>query len=105
MRFFGTFSLKGKIRSVFSLVSLLTVAAFTVQAALTARDDALRAVDEKLVMAARATAFQLGAGYHDDLKPRDAVDLVRKRQESVMLTEQAKFLNVDSVYTMFVREG
>ena len=105
MRFFGTFSLKGKIRSVFSLVSLLTVAAFTVQAALTARDDALRAVDEKLVMAARATAFQLGAGYHDDLKPRDAVDLVRKRQESVMLTEQVKFLNVDFVYTMFVREG
>ena len=56
-------------------------------------------------MAARATAFQLGAGYHDDLKPRDAVDLVRKRQESVMLTEQVKFLNVDFVYTMFVREG
>ena len=105
MKLIRSISLKTKIRVAFALVAVLTVAIFTAEATLTARADALRNVDEKLVMAARATAFQLGVAYHDTLPPRDSVDQAAKRAESVMLTEQAKFLKVDFVYTMFVRDG
>ena len=105
MKLFRSISLKAKIRLAFALVASVTVAIFTIEATLTARADALRNVDEKLVIAARAAAFQLGAAYHDDLQPRDSVDHAKKRAESVMLTEQAKFLEVDFLYTLFVRDG
>lgn len=103
MRMFASMSLRCRICTVFSAVSVVAVTVFTIQAVIAAREDALRAVDAKLVTAARAAAFLLGPGYHDDLKPRESVDLAQKRKESELLTRQAEFMEVDFLYTMMPR--
>ena len=104
MRLFASMSLRSKICAVFSAISVVAVCTFTIQAVIAAREDALRAVDAKLVTAARAAAFLLGPGYHDELKPRDGVDLAQKRKESESLTRQAEFMEVSFLYTMVLRD-
>ena len=60
MHLFASMSLRFKICAVFSAISVVAVSVFTIQAVVAAREDALRAVDAKLVTAARAAAFLLG---------------------------------------------
>lgn len=99
------FSLQLKLQLAFLLVSLLTVGIFTAQAVYSARQGALAMIDAQLVSAARSYVLLLGETYHDELPPREQVDLARKHAEALTLTRATDFLQLNYLYSYVVRDG
>lgn len=99
------FSLQLKLQLAFLLVSLLTVGIFTAQAVYSARQGALAMIDAQLVSAARSYVLLLGETYHDELPPREQVDLARKHAEALTLTRATDYLQLNYLYSYVVRDG
>lgn len=105
MRWIENLRLKHKLQLAFMIVSLLSVGLFTAQATYNAKQAALAEIDSQLVMASQAYAYILGVDYHDQLPPRNQVDLKQKRQESVRLTEASQAMKVEFLYSHVEHEG
>ncbi|WP_348944317.1 methyl-accepting chemotaxis protein [Chitinibacter sp. FCG-7] len=104
MTFIQGLNIRLKLQSAFLLVSLLTIAVFTTQSILSARQHALATVNAKLETAARAYIHIIGSQYHDRLPARDQVDLREKRREAERLTQAARQMGVNYLYSFIVRE-
>lgn len=105
MRWIENLRLKHKLQLAFMIVSLLSVGLFTAQATYNAKQAALAEIDSQLVMASQAYAYILGVDYHDQLPPRNQVNLKQKRQESVRLTEASQAMKVEFLYSYVEHEG
>ncbi|QLG88498.1 methyl-accepting chemotaxis protein [Chitinibacter bivalviorum] len=104
MRLLSKLNIRLKLQLAFLLVSALTVGVFTTQAIIEAKNDALAQVDAKLKIAAQSYAFIIGTAYHDQLPPRESVDLTAKRKEAEHLTTVANALGVKYLYSFVVRD-
>ncbi|WP_273431962.1 methyl-accepting chemotaxis protein [Chitinibacter tainanensis] len=102
MTIFRSLHLRLKLQLAFLLVSLLTIGVFTAQAIQQARTAALEQIDGQLKMAALAYVQIIGPNYHDNLPPREQVDLKSKRQEAEHVTAVTKALGVSYLYTFIV---
>jgi methyl-accepting chemotaxis protein len=102
MTLFSRLNLRLKLQLAFLTLSLVTIAIFTTQAILSARTDALAEVDAKLKTAALSYVYIIGANYHDQLPPRDSVDLAAKRKDAERLTTIANNIGVKYLYSFIV---
>ncbi|QLI80622.1 methyl-accepting chemotaxis protein [Chitinibacter fontanus] len=98
-------NLRLKLQVAFLLVSLLTVGVFTTQAIIAAKKNALAEVDAKLNSVALSYPYFIGPNYHNQLPPREQVNLAAKRKEAEYLTGIVKTLGVEYVYSFIVRDG
>lgn len=99
------FNLRLKLQIAFLLVSILTIGVFTTQAILAAKENALAQVDAKLKQVAKSYPYFIGPNYHNSLPPREQVNLAEKRKQAEYLTQIAKSLDVEYVYSFVVRDG
>lgn len=97
--------LKRKIQFAFIIVSLLTIAVFTIMNLRDAHRAAIAAIDSRLDAAARGYVFVVGVDFHDELKPKADVSLGDSRALSGRITDYSKLQKLPFVYSFVQHEG
>ena len=105
MLVFRSFPLKRKIQLAFIVVSVLTIAVFTVLSVSEAHRSALATIDARLDAAARGYPYVVGVEFHDAAKSGAEIKLEESRALSRKISDYSTAQGLPFVYSFVQQNG